>query len=280
MTSTSANNVATLGPLSTMTNEHARRTTPRGNSGFNWALNLSTIAAVALSWALIATAPPVDIDSTVSGIDDVAVRFQPLPLPEEKPAPPVVEPAAPVRKNPVVPEPVKKPKPPEPAKPKEETSPTTEAEPPKPEAPPRRVYGVRKIMAQGLGAGGDGPGLVSKLGNTIDGRMDDLVATESDLTGTLVATSSVDQAPVPVRRTKPEYSELMKEHRAEGTVTARLLIDVDGRVKDVEILSDFGHDSPEVARRAFLSFTFRPAIRDGEPVAVWITHKIRFEFEE
>ena len=31
---------------------------------------------------------------------------------------------------------------------------------------------------------------------------------------------------------------------------------------------------------AFLRFRFRPALKDGRPVAVWIRHRIRFEFQE
>ena len=66
-------------------------------------------------------------------------------------------------------------------------------EPPTSEPAPRRVYGVRKVYARGLGSGGGaGPGLVVKQGNTVDGRPDTLTATEADLRGELVALSTVD----------------------------------------------------------------------------------------
>lgn len=98
--------------------------------------------------------------------------------------------------------------------------------------------------------------------------------------GPLVPISTVDVAPVPVHRVKPAYSDALREARASGTVTARLLIDVDGTVKVVEIREDLGLDSGALARAAFLVFRFRPARRDGVAVAVWIVHRIRFEFQE
>ncbi len=149
-------------------------------------------------------------------------------------------------------------------------------------APPRRVYGVRQVLARGLGDGGRAPrmGIVVKRGNTLDGVADTLTATAADLAGPLVPLSTVEQAPEPVHRVLPEYSPALIAARASGTVTARLLIDVDGRVAAVEVLEDIGHDSRDLAVAAFRQFRFRPALRGGEPVAVWIVHRIRFEFQE
>ncbi len=146
---------------------------------------------------------------------------------------------------------------------------------------PRRVYGVRKVYAKGLGTGGQGGGgLVTKQGNTLGGQPDSLIATEADLKGKLAALSSVDQAPEPVHRAKPGYSPAMRKARVEGQVTAYLLVAVDGSVKDVKITADIGWDSREVATAALRRFRFRPAQKNGQPVAVWILHHIRFEFQE
>ncbi len=145
----------------------------------------------------------------------------------------------------------------------------------------RRVYGVRKVYAKGLGKGSAEPsGLVNKLGNTVDGRSDDLIATEADLQGKLAALSSVDQAPEPIRRIKPVYSNEMLKARVRGVVTAYLLVDVDGTVKDVKVTEDIGLDSRQVATRALNGFKFKSAQKNGSPVAVWILHRIRFEFQE
>jgi protein TonB len=150
-----------------------------------------------------------------------------------------------------------------------------------PQLPPRRVYGVRKVYAKGLGPGGQGAdGLVTKRGNTLDGVPDSLTATAADLQGELAALSTIDKAPEPVHRAKPKYSPAMRKARARGVVSAYLLVDVDGSVKDVKITADIGWDSRPLAAAALRRFRFSPALKDGQPVAVWILHRIRFEFQE
>ena len=196
------------------------------------------------------------------------------------------------------PEPVVVPEPePEPLAPEPEPEPLDLTEPdlvlaqavdepapePEPTPPPRRVYGVRKVLARGLGESGRGAvntGLVVKRGNVLDGVADTLTATVADLQGQLAALSTVERAPEPVHRVKPAYSEALIAARAGGTVTARVLVDTDGRVARVEVTEDIGQDSAQVATAALSQFRFRPALRHGEPVAVWILHRIRFEFQE
>ncbi len=147
--------------------------------------------------------------------------------------------------------------------------------------PPRRVYGVRKVFARGLGAAeGGGSAIIVQRGNTLDGRADTLTATERDLRGSVAPLSTVTRAPNPIERHKPGYSEAMRAARVRGTVTARLLIDTAGDVRRVEIVQDIGYDSRDLAIAAFEKFRFEPALRGSTPVAVWITHKIRFEFQE
>jgi len=200
----------------------------------------------------------------------IAYLAPPPPTPAEPEAAPAPAPAAPATIEPDA------------MLAQSEDVPAAETPPPAAAVAPRRVYGVRQVLAKGLGEGGHAPrmGIVVKRGNTLDGVADTLTATEADLAGPLVALSTVEQAPEPVHRVAPAYSAALIAARASGNVTARLLIDVDGRVAAVEVLEDLGHDSRDVAVAAFRQFRFRPALRGGEPVAVWIVHRIRFEFQE
>jgi protein TonB len=210
--------------------------------------------------------------STAPSENSVLVHFEV----KETPRPSVATPPAPP------------PLPPPPATPR--PAPTEVVPAPEPAAPapppadvvPRRVYGVRRVLARGIGVGSaDEPGLIVKPGNTVDGRADSLTATAADLVPTPpTASTAVDRAPIPVERPRPHYSETLRRARAEGTVTARLLVGADGAVDSVVVVSDIGHDSAALATRAFRAFRFQPALRDGIPVAVWIVHRIRFEFEE
>ncbi len=168
----------------------------------------------------------------------------------------------------------------------EETAPAIEPEvveqpEPEPETKPRRVYGVRKVFARGLGSGGGGrAGIVSKRGNTLDKDPDNIEATEADLTGDLAPLSTVSKAPELKSRVRPQYTEEMIENRVSGLVRARLLVDSDGTVKDVQVLEDIKFGSRQAAIDAFLKLRFEPALRDGQPVAVWIIMKYRFSFQE
>jgi len=193
---------------------------------------------------------PETIPETAPVLEPETIWAAPVDRPEEKPE----KPLAVASENPV-----------------EETAPPAA----------KRVYGVRKIYARGLAKGSSEPaGIVSKTGNTIDGVADDLVATEADLKGELASLSSVDKAPEPIRRIKPKYSPSMLAAKVRGLVTAYVLVDVDGSVRDVKVTEDIGLDSQHVASKALFGFKFKPAFKNGSPVAVWILHHIRFEIQE
>ena len=113
-----------------------------------------------------------------------------------------------------------------------------------------------------------------------EGRVYGHPATEADLAGPLAPLSTVTQAPVLTDRVKPEYTPEMIENRISGVVQARLLVDTDGRVKDVEVTQDLGFGSRESAVAAFRKLRFKPAMRGAEPVAVWIRMKYRFVLQE
>lgn len=258
--------------------EPAPQEAARGFAGL--LLTAATVcASVGILLSLVEV--PAQVETGGAGAHRVTVEFDAVALPQPEPVPePESEPtptAAP-RLDPqtVLAQAVDRPAP-EPVTAK--VAPTEAPEPADPQ--PRRVYGVRKVYARGLGGGAAaGDRLVVKQGNAADGRADTLTATAADLRGDLAALSTVERAPEPVHRVKPAYSEALAEARARGTVSAYLLVDVDGAVRDVNITEDIGYDSREVAAAAFRKFRFRPAVKDGEPVAVWILHRIRFEFQE
>jgi hypothetical protein len=150
-------------------------------------------------------------------------------------------------------------------------------------APVRAVYGLRRVFATGLGAGGSGSGesaIVSKIGNTLDKDFDTLTAKKEDLKGSLVSVTTVTAMPVIKEGAKPEYTEEMKKNKVTGTISGKLLIDIDGTVKDVVILNDLGYGSREAALAAFKKLTFTPAMQGTTPVAVWIIMKFKFVLQE
>lgn len=229
-------------------------------------------------------APPV-VRSLTFTLDQVGLpRPEPVPLPEPEPAP-LPEPVPAEEAPRLTPETVLDAPVDTPVEMEAAPAPTgaDEKENATAPRPVRRVYGVRKIYARGLGTGaaaGTASGLVTKRGNTLAGPPDSLVATAADLRGRLAPLSSVDSAPQPVDRRLPAYSDAMREAGVSGVVQAWLLVDEEGTVRQVNITEDIGADSRQVAAAALSRFRFRPARRDGAPVAVWILHRIRFQLQQ
>jgi protein TonB len=182
------------------------------------------------------------------------------------------------------PKPVEKPKPmvrkeKTPVELSKNSEPEKNPEPPKVEEPPkpRKVYGLRRVYATGLGAGGTlSEAVIGKLGNTIEKNIDTLVATKEDIKGEIVSVTSVTTAPSFRKKTMPEYTKEMLDKRIEGVVRVKALVDIDGRVKKALPLNDLGCSAASQALKATLCMEFNPAMRDKDPVAVWIIIPIRF----
>ncbi len=86
-----------------------------------------------------------------------------------------------------------------------------------------------------------------------------------------------DIPPVPVSEPDAVYPEIAGKAGAQGTVKLVLRVDEYGDVRDAIIA-----DSPgwlaleEAARKAAYTIRYRPATRDGEPVAAWYVADIIF----
>ena len=90
----------------------------------------------------------------------------------------------------------------------------------------------------------------------------------------------IDQIPIIVTSVKPEYPRLAKQAGLEGTVHLRALIDKTGRVRDVRVMvSSMTRTLDEAAVAAGWKNTYRPAIRGKEPVAVWVSYRVKFTLE-
>ncbi len=77
---------------------------------------------------------------------------------------------------------------------------------------------------------------------------------------------------------QPTYPVGMLQREIEGTVTVKVLIGTDGRVRQINIVSAA---TPEFAaateKQALNHWRFKPATRGGEPVEDWQTLTVRFD---
>jgi periplasmic protein TonB len=88
--------------------------------------------------------------------------------------------------------------------------------------------------------------------------------------------TKVDSKPRLLNRPRPNYTEEARKNKIEGVVLVRVLIGSDGSVKQVKVMR-WLHDglNEEAIRFAYL-LRFKPAMKDGQPVAYWQPVEIEF----
>lgn len=140
-----------------------------------------------------------------------------------------------------------------------------------------RVYGLRRVYSTGIGAGGDvADAVIGKQGNSLNVPIDTVTPTKKELRGQLAPISTVTSLPRLVKFIKPQYSQEMQDAKVQGEIKIQVLVDIDGKVKEVKVLNDLGHGTAEKARETGFKLVFEPAMRGNEPVAVWISYRIQF----
>lgn len=83
-------------------------------------------------------------------------------------------------------------------------------------------------------------------------------------------------APIPIKRSEPEYSSLARLMRWQGTVLLAVEVGVDGTVRAPKLRRGVGLGLDEKAAESLLRWKFRPAIRDGAPVPVKANVEVSF----
>jgi protein TonB len=88
-------------------------------------------------------------------------------------------------------------------------------------------------------------------------------------------------APEPINSVQPKYPELAQRANIQGTVWVKALVDKEGKVRDVLIVKDSGANAgfEEAAIEAAKETVWKPAISNGQPIAVWVTYKVDFKLK-
>lgn len=82
--------------------------------------------------------------------------------------------------------------------------------------------------------------------------------------------------PAPYRRLRPAYTDAAYRAEAEATVDASVEIDLGGEVREVSIVRWAGFGLDEEVASTIRRMHFRPAEREGEPVAVRVLLRYNF----
>lgn len=88
---------------------------------------------------------------------------------------------------------------------------------------------------------------------------------------------AVDSRPVLLNEPRPFYTEEARKNKVQGVVKVRILVDESGAVRQVVVTRALPDGLSEQAIRAANQMRFRPAMKNGRPVAYWISN-VEIEF--
>jgi TonB family protein len=88
--------------------------------------------------------------------------------------------------------------------------------------------------------------------------------------------------PVVVKEVKPAYSAAAMEKKIQGSVWLKAVVGANGDITDVQVTrsldAEFGLDQEAV--KACWQWKFKPAVKDGQPVAVRLTLELTFTLKK
>ena len=82
--------------------------------------------------------------------------------------------------------------------------------------------------------------------------------------------------PKAITNPDPDYSPEARKVKYEGTVLVRVVIDESGATRDLQVNRPLGLGLDEMAIAAIRTWTFEPARKDGQPVAVSVVVEVTF----
>ena len=91
----------------------------------------------------------------------------------------------------------------------------------------------------------------------------------------------IDAQPELVQCDSPPYPQEAKVENRSGAVWVKAFVSETGKVTDVELDRSSGHgDLDAAALDKAWDCTYKPALKNDKPVAVWVTYQVQFALEE
>ncbi len=84
-------------------------------------------------------------------------------------------------------------------------------------------------------------------------------------------------APRVIHDPAPRYSKEARKAKLQGTCVLWLVVDADGKPRDIRVARVLGMGLDEEAIKAVKKWKFEPARKDGQPVAVQINVQVTFK---
>ena len=80
-----------------------------------------------------------------------------------------------------------------------------------------------------------------------------------------------------LKRVEAEYTDAARNARVRGAVVLRIVVGVDGAVKDAKVATSLGYSLDEKAIEAVKRWKFEAARRNGQPAEAGLTVEIGFQ---
>jgi len=118
---------------------------------------------------------------------------------------------------------------------------------------------------------------ITGLDSLIKKYHDDFVSLdEGDMSEARVKFITYDDPPKPLTPIRPKYPKIALDAGIEGTVIVQVYVDVNGRVKETNILRGLTPELDQAAIDAIKSTKFKSAMARGKPISVWISIPVNF----
>jgi len=130
--------------------------------------------------------------------------------------------------------------------------------------PNSTVKGFSMGNGNGTGIGsGDGAGIGPGSGGNIGGG--------------IYQVGGAVRAPIAIYTPDPEFSEEARKAKFSGNVIVSLIVGADGKPRNVHVLRGVGMGLDQKAVEAVEQYKFKPALKDGKPVAVYVNIDVTFQ---
>ena len=96
----------------------------------------------------------------------------------------------------------------------------------------------------------------------------------------VVSAKEVDVRAVITAKPKPSYTKEARRIGVQGFVTLKVLLSAQGKIARVRIVKGLPFGLSENAIRAACKMEFKPAMKDGQPVAQWLTAEYVFRLAD
>ncbi len=116
------------------------------------------------------------------------------------------------------------------------------------------------------GGGGIGQGNGGGLGNGSGGNTG----------GGVYSVGGGVSLPVPIYTPEAEFSDEARRAKYQGAVDVNVIVDANGNVQNPHVVRDPGMGLAQKALDAVKTYRFKPAMKDGKPVAVRLTVEVGF----